>query len=72
MNKFLSRKFLLCLAAMLGSIATSIYGLHADNSTVAIIGTICGIVSSAIYAGCEAYIDGKALDLEESENNWDA
>lgn len=72
MNKFLSRKFLLCLAAMLGSIATSIYGLHTDNSTVAIIGTICGIVSSAIYAGCEAYIDGKAIDSEESENNWDA
>lgn len=59
MNKFLSRKFLICLAAMLGSIATSIYGLHSDNQTVVIVGTICGIISSAIYAGCEAYVDAK-------------
>lgn len=72
MEKFLSRKFLMCLAAMLGSVATSIYGLHTDNSTVAIIGTICGIVSSAIYAGCEAYIDGKAINNESEDSNWDA
>lgn len=58
MNKFLSRKFLLCLAAMLSSIATSIYGLNSNNEKVVILGTICGIVASAIYAGCEAYVDG--------------
>ena len=61
MNKFLSRKFLVCVAAMLGSIGASIYGLHSNNETVVIVGTICSIISSAIYAGCEAYIDGKAV-----------
>lgn len=59
MNKFLSRKFLLCLAAMLASIATSIYGLNCNNEKVVVFGTICGIISSAIYAGCEAYVDGQ-------------
>ena len=59
MTKFLSRKFIVCIAAMLGSIATSIYGLNSSNETVVIVGTICGIISSAIYAGCEAYVDGK-------------
>jgi hypothetical protein len=42
---------------MLGSVATSIYGLNTANETVVIVGTICGIISSAIYAGCEAYVD---------------
>lgn len=64
MNKFLSRKFLVCVAAMLGSIGASIYGLHSNNETVVIVGTICSIISSAIYAGCEAYVDGKAVNDE--------
>lgn len=65
MNKFLSRKFLVCVAAMLGSIGASIYGLHSNNETVVIVGTICSIISSAIYAGCEAYVDGKAVVNDE-------
>ena len=50
----------MCLAAMLASIASSIYGLHSQNETIVVVGTICGIVSSAIYAGCEAYVDASA------------
>ena len=60
-EKFKSRKFLLSLAAFLASIATSISGLVTDNQTVTIIGTVCGILSAAIYAACEAYVDAKAV-----------
>ncbi len=62
MEKLTSRKFWVCVAAMLASIATSIAGIHSNNPTVIAIGTICGIVSAAIYAFCEAWIDAKAVD----------
>lgn len=62
MNKLTSRKFWICVAAMLASIATSIAGLQTGNTTIAAVGTICGIISAAIYAFCEAWVDGKAVD----------
>lgn len=68
MEKLKSRKFWICVAAMLASIATSIAGIHSNNATVIAIGTICGIVSAAIYAFCEAWVDGKAVNA----NNMDA
>lgn len=61
MEKLTSRKFWVCVAAMLASIATSISGIATDNQTVIIIGTICGVASAAIYAFCEAWVDGKAV-----------
>ena len=61
-EKLTSRKFWICVAAFLGSIATSISGIVTDNQTVTIIGTVCGIVSAAIYAFCEAWVDSKATD----------
>lgn len=65
MNKFIeritSRKFLLSVAAFLGSVAVSISGIVTDNQTITIIGTVCGILSAAIYAAAEAYVDGKAV-----------
>ena len=78
-----SRKFWLCVAAFLGSVATSIVGLKTDNQTVLIIGTVCGILSCAIYSFCEAWIDTKSatrshimmlsndLDEEEDEEEGD-
>ena len=62
MEKLKSRKFWICVAAFLGSIATSIAGICTDNQTVIIIGTACGILSAAIYAFCEAWVDGKAVE----------
>lgn len=62
MDKLTSRKFWICVAAMLASIATSISGITTANQTVTIIGTICGIASAAIYAFCEAWVDGKAVN----------
>lgn len=65
MNKLTSRKFWICVAAFLASIATSISGLVTDNQTVLIIGTVAGILSAAIYAFCEAWIDQKAVNKED-------
>lgn len=67
MNKLTSRKFWICVAAMLASIATSIAGLQTCNTTVVAVGTICGIISAAIYAFCEAWVDGKAVEKKEDE-----
>lgn len=64
MEKLKSRKFWLCVAAFLASIATSISGIASDNQTVVIIGSVCGILSTAIYAFCEAWVDGKAVNKE--------
>ena len=61
MDKLKSRKFWICVAAFLGSIAASISGIVTENQVVTIIGTVCGILSAAIYAFCEAWVDGKAV-----------
>ena len=61
-DKLTSRKFLLSLAAFLASLATSITGITTENQTITIIGTVCGILSAAIYAACEDYVDARAVD----------
>ena len=61
MDKLKSRKFWVCVAAFLGSIATSISGIVTDNQTITTIGVVCGVVSAAIYAFCESWVDGKAV-----------
>lgn len=65
MDKLKSRKFWICVAAFLASIATSISGIATQNQTIIIIGTVCGILSAAIYAFCEAWVDGKAVGLAD-------
>ena len=62
-NKLASRKFWITVAAFLGSIATSIAGLAINEKWVTIVGMICGVLSAAIYAACEAYVDGKYADI---------
>lgn len=60
-QKLTSRKFWLCTAAFMGSVATSIAGFATDNQTVAAIGTVCGVVSAAIYAAAEQAVDAARL-----------
>ena len=64
-NKLTSRKFWISVAAFLGSIAASIAGIVTDEKWVTIVGIVCGMLSAAIYAACEAYVD--ATHKEESE-----
>jgi len=65
MEKLKSRKFWISVAAFLASVATSIAGLATENTTVAIVGTVCGILSAAIYAAAEAYVDARAVEKNE-------
>ena len=64
-RKLTSRKFWLALAAMLGSIGASIAGLQSGNDTVTAVGVIASVLSAAIYAGAEAYVD--AARMKDSE-----
>ncbi|MCD7709551.1 MAG: hypothetical protein LUI02_06730 [Clostridiales bacterium] len=59
-KKLTSRKFWISVAAFLGSIGTSIAGLTTEHEAVATAGIICAVVSAAIYAACEAYVDANA------------
>ena len=59
-GKLTSRKFWLAVAAGLASIGGSVAGLATQNEALATAGIICTVASAAIYAGCEAYVDGKA------------
>lgn len=61
MNKLTSRKFWISVAAFLGSIAASIAGLAVSEPTVATAGIVCGVLSAAIYAASEAYVDGASV-----------
>ena len=67
MRHFSSRKFLLSLAAFLASIGGSITGIVTDNETLIIAGAVCSMLSAAIYAAVEAYVDGKAVEPTPSE-----
>lgn len=64
-KKLASRKFWLCVAAFLGSVAASISGIVTDNKYVTTLGVICGVLSAAIYAFCEAWVDSKAVKKDE-------
>lgn len=60
-KKLTSRKFWLCTAAFLGSVAASVAGLATDNQAVVAIGTVCGVASAAIYAAAEQAVDSARL-----------
>ena len=68
-EKLTSRKFWICVAAFLASIATSITGLATANQVITIVGTTAGILSAAIYAFCEAWVDAKAVDDGKEEQS---
>lgn len=61
-EKITSRKFLMALAAFLASIGTSIGALATDNEIVAGIGIICAMLSAALYAAMEAWVDTARLN----------
>ena len=56
----------MAVAAFLASIGTSIGALATNNEAVAAIGIICAMLSAAIYASAEAYVDGQSLQSNAS------
>ena len=71
--KLTSRKFWITVAAMLASIASSITGMQTNNPKIMAIGIICTVVSAAIYAGAEAYVDAnrKTIARDDDDKNSD-
>lgn len=61
-NKLASRKLWVTIAAVCASLGTGITGIIQGNQTLAIIGSVLTVISAAIYAGVEAYVDGKAVE----------
>ena len=57
----------MCVAAFLGSIAASISGIVTDNKYITTLGIVAGILSAAIYAFCEAWVDSKAVGVNKGE-----
>ena len=55
--KLTSRKFWMMAAAVLGSLGASIAGISSDNTTIAVVGIVCSMLSAAIYAAAEAAVD---------------
>lgn len=67
-TKLTSRKFWLAIAAALASIGGSVAGIATDNTALTTTGLVCTIVSAAIYAAAEAYVDGKSVASEQTVN----
>lgn len=65
-EKLASRKFWMAAAAFLASIGGTITGFATGNDTLMIVGVVCTALSSAIYAACEAYVDGKSAASNQS------
>lgn len=66
-SKLTSRKFWISVAAFLASIATSISGLATSDHIVLMVGVICGVLSAAIYAAAEAYVDSAHLSASTTQ-----
>ena len=66
-NKLTSRKFWLCVAAALASLGTGISGLIQGNERLALAGGILLVLSSSIYAFCEAWVDSRAVGDKNDE-----
>ena len=65
-QKITSRKFIIAVAAFLASLGTGISGVSTGNQTLATVGLVCTVVSAAIYAATEAYVD--AASVKSSTN----
>lgn len=62
-RKITSRKFLIAAAAFLAALGAGLSGVADPN-----VCAICMAVSAAIYAACEAYVDGAAAKANQTVN----
>ena len=51
----------MAVAAFLASVGTSIGAIATNNEIIAAVGIVCAVLSAAIYAAAEAYVDGQNL-----------
>lgn len=67
MDKLKSRKFLMCLAAFLLSVATSLSSLASGDEVTLSVGTIAAIIIAAAYAACEAAVDKASVSSTQTQ-----
>ena len=67
-TKLTSRKFWIAVAAALASIGGSVAGIATDNTALTATGMVCTMLSAAIYAAAEAYVDGKSAASAQTIN----
>lgn len=60
-RKITSRKFLIAAAAFLAALGAGLAGVADPN-----VCAVCMAVSAAIYAACEAYVDGAAAKANQT------
>lgn len=68
-SKLTSRKFWVSVAAFLGSVAAGISGIVTDKQAVTVVSIVCAVLSAAIYAACEAYVDAAAVGTGEDNSD---
>ena len=68
-QKLTSRKFWVCVAAMLTSFSTSIAGLAIENEIITGFGIVCSVVSAGIYAFCEAWTDVNGINKNNNDTS---
>lgn len=56
-RKLTSRKFWIAVAAFLASAGTGIAGIQSGSEVITTVGIVCSVLSAAIYAAAEAYVD---------------
>lgn len=66
-TKLTSRKFWMAVAAFLASVGGSVAGVATDNTALTTTGLVCTMLSAAIYAAAEAYVDGKSAASTDRE-----
>jgi hypothetical protein len=67
MDKLKSRKFWICVAAALASLGAGVSGIVVGNQTLTIIGSVCTVLSAAIYAFCEAWVDSSSVSANTKQ-----
>lgn len=68
-RKLTSRKFWICVAAFLASVAASVAGLQSGNNVISGIGIACSVLSAAIYAAAEAKVDAAKKNESDDATN---
>ena len=68
LQKLTSRMFWIAVAAALASIGGSVAGIATDNTALTTAGMVCTMLSAAIYAAAEAYVDGKSAASAQTIN----
>ena len=62
LKKLSSRKFLLSLAAFLAALGGGLSGIVSPETCAVLMA-----VSAAVYAACEAYVDGKSVTATSAD-----